>query len=455
MQEKLNQIASLGNNHLVHTSVGCYSFQTVGASTINMAQPSVLPMYNSSYRAIPLKVGEFNIVPAGDTNYFPLELREILDEANLMPGVLAKQLGLLWGQGPTLYKEVFEDRKKIRDWQHDPEVQAWLDDWENLDYLMQVIINFKHSNYYFSKSIRNKGARIGQTPRINELKCIGNDIARLEWPDETGTNNRIIVGDWVQPWKYGLKAYPVWDKKRPFNNPISMTYEQLYSYALPNSYPRSDFHGSLNWIRLSSSLAKLLIAFNTNSAAIKYHIEVPAAYWEARIEELTNKYPDEEITYTHQLFLDLKEKTFLKVAEVLSGIENVGKFLATDCLFDAQGGQYVGWKVLPLDQKVKDYIDAQINISKQAGYEISSGAGLDPSLGNITSDGNLTGGSEKLYAFKLYLKTSNDIPEYIICKHLNQTIKANFPNKNLKIGFYHENILTEEMTAPKDRTKNN
>lgn len=455
MNNKKNSIASLGDHHLVHTEAGCYSFQTVGASTINMAQPSVLPMYNSSYRAIPLKVGEFNIVPAGDTNYFPFELREILDDANLLPGALDKQLGLLWGQGPALYTEIYEDRKKIKDWKEDKEVQAWLESWDYIRYLMISAINFRHLSYYFSKFIRNKGPRVGQSARINELEYISPVHGRLEWPDEKGKINRIIVGDWVQPWKYGLTPYPVFDWKNPFANPIAASYEDQYSFGLDNRYARSAFYGSLNWIKLSSSLAKLLTNFNLNSAAIKYHIEVPAQYWMDQQIKLENKCLNEGIEYTDAMLQKLKSDTFAKVAEVLSGIENVGKFLTTDILFDEAGGEFIGWKVTPLDQKVKDYIDAQINISKRAAFEITSGIGLDPALGNISAEGNLSGGSEKLYAFKLYMKTSNDIPEYIVCKHLNHAIKANFPNKNIKIGFYHDTVMVEEQVNPANRMKNN
>jgi protein-tyrosine phosphatase len=96
-----------------------------------------------------------------------------------------------------------------------------------------------------------------------------------------------------------------------------------------------------------------------------------------------------------------------------------------------------------------------VAIAKRADFETTAGFGLHPALSNMSADGNLPSGSEQLYAFKLYLATSVDIPESIICKDINQAIAVNFPGKNLKMGFYHDTVLTEESTSPSERIKNN
>ncbi len=57
------------------------------------------------------------------------------------------------------------------------------------------------------------------------------------------------------------------------------------------------------------------------------------------------------------------------------------------------------------DQKVKDFIDAQINIANEALFQVTSGIGLHPALSNLSKDGNLPSGSEQLYSFKIYLAT--------------------------------------------------
>jgi hypothetical protein len=233
-----------------------------------------------------------------------------------------------------------------------------------------------------------------------------------------------------------------------------MSYSYLYSFGLDHEYPRSPFHGSINWIKLASSIPRLLLNFNTNSAAIKYHIKSPAVYWENKKAELERNCLDQGILYTDKLLDKLKTDTYKVITSALSGPQNVGKIVTTDDLFDSDANEYVGWKIEPLDQKVKDFIDAQINIASRADFEVTSGIGLHPAISNLSKDGNLPSGSEQLYAFKLYLSTGIDIAESIVTKDLNQVIRINFPGKKIKVGFYHDNVLTEEATNPSDRLKN-
>jgi hypothetical protein len=80
--------------------------------------------------------------------------------------------------------------------------------------------------------------------------------------------------------------------------------------------------------------------------------------------------------------------------------------------------------------------------------------GLHPSLSNIMIDGKLASGSEQLYALKIFLATETTIPESIICEAINQAIAVNWPDKGLRVGFYHSIIKTEDQVTPKDRLKN-
>jgi hypothetical protein len=211
----------------------------------------------------------------------------------------------------------------------------------------------------------------------------------------------------------------------------------------------------MNWIKLGSTLAKLLTSFNANSAAIKYHIRVPRAYWTGLQDELIEKCEKDGIPYDDKMLLKAKDEKFAAFAATLTSVSNVGKFITTDDFFDDEANEYVGWKVDVLDQKIKDFIDAQLNISKRAALEVTAGLGLHPALSNISYEGNLPSGSEQLYAFKLFLLTGVDIPESIVCRDINNAIQANFPGTEYRIGFYHDVVITEEKTKPKDRIKNN
>lgn len=452
MEPDVKAIGHKGNLSYLESSVGVYTFEV--ASYQQLAQPAVLPFYTSSRKSVPMRVQGFEIVPMGEQNIYPTELREILDDNNITAELLRKKTFLMWGQGVALYKIVFENGIRKRYWEEDSSIQKWLNTWDHLDYIQKATVEFAHMEGHFTKLYRNKGYRIGQQPFISELRHESSVYSRLEWPDGNKNINAIIVGDYDQPWKYGLKRFPVWNFRDPFANPVSMRYSNLYNFALDNDYSRASFHGNLNWIRLASSIPILLLNFNINSAAIKFHIESPAIYWEQKKNQLMKKCENAGTDYKDEMLVKLKDDTYTAIANALTGVEKAGKFITTETLFDDVSSEYVGWKVTPLDQKVKDFIDAQVNVSKAAQFESSAGLGLHPALSNISQDGNLPSGSEQLYAFKLFLMTGIELPESIIMKDINDAIAVNFPGTPYKLGFYHEAVITEEATSPKDRIKN-
>ena len=452
LQQNQVRIVRQGNKAFGITPVGVYAFDV--ASSFKMASPSVLPFYTNTRQLAPVRIGEFEIVANGQENNYPDELRLILDENNLTPEILNKQAQLLYGQGPALYKVNFENGRRIKYWISDPQIQSWLESWDYEEYLLRACVEFRTTNGHFTKFYRNKGARIGGKAIVSKLEHLSSMYCRLEWTELNNQVQGIIVGDFKQPWHNGLRRYPVFDSASPFAFPVSMRYSNLYSFALDYEYSRSPIHGSLNWIRLSSSIPKLLSNFNDNSMAIKYHIEVPALYWETMRTDMMTQCETSGATFTEGMFKKAQDDVMEKFSIALAGNDKVGKFVSTASMFDELSNQYVGWKITPLDQKVKDFIDAQINIANEALFEVTSGIGLHPALSNLSKDGNLPSGSEQLYAFKLYLATGVDIPEGIVMRDINLAIAANFPGKGLRLGFYHDVLLTEEMTNPKDRVKN-
>ncbi len=460
------QVIRVGKAALGVSSVGCYTFQVVGSN--QLAPPGVLPYYQVSRSMMPVRIGDFNVVPMGETNAYPDELRVIMDEDNFLPKALEKNFGLIWGQGPALFKTKFENGRRIREYLDDKDIQGWLDSWDYLEYLTRATTDFTTVNGHFTKFFRNLGARIGKKAIIAKLEHSGVAFSRLEWPDAYNQVHHIITGDFRQPYKmalqngnlesfFTLRSYPIFDPSDPFIFPVSMRYSNLYNFALDYEHSHAPFHGAINWIKLASSIPKLLSNFNANSAAIKYHIESPQEYWDAKADELLKKCELENIEYTQKMLEDLKDETFLKITNALAGIEKAGKLVTTESFFSEKSSpqsELTGWKINVLDQKVNDFIQAQLNIARESSFQVSAGSGLPPSLSNLSKDGNLPSGAEKLYDFKVYLMTAIDVPEGIIMKDLNAAIKANFPGTDLRMGFYHDIVMTEAQTTPGDRLKN-
>ena len=450
-KQKGSKVYRSGNWGVVDMSNCAYSFEIAGE--YKLATSSVmLPGTLSGYELQPYNVGNFKIVPNGIGNILPLELMDILEDNNLTEGVFKRQRGLLWGQGPALFMEEFVEGEKKRTWVTDPEIEAWLKTWDYEEMLRRAIVDYYHMEGHYAKLTLARGSRIGRAASIATVEHVGYQKCRIEWPDDAETIKRFIVGDWLNPNLLGLKAYPAFDAKNPGAYPVTMMYCNMYSFG-HTFYGIPAWYGALNWIKRGSAIPKILEALSKNSLQIKWHIKSPASYWQKQRETLIRECGNKEIKYEEQMLEDLKDKVFLNLGNVLSGEVNVGKFFTSETVTDALGNTDE-WKIEAIDQKIKEYVDSQLAIAKQADNAITSGMGLHPSLSNIIVDGKLASGSELLYSLKLYLATETDIPESIVCRAINAAIAINFPGKNLKMGFYHQVVKAEDSVTSQNRTKN-
>lgn len=440
-----------GRHAVIDTGVNVYTAEITASDRYPFG--GVQPYFSSENNIYPMRIGQYEIVPNGAQNNLPRELRDILDENNISPELLNKKTQLWWGQGPAQYKIEWKEGKRVKTWEEDKEIKAWLKTWDWEDYLEKANIEFAAANGHFTKYFRNRAVRIGGAGKITHLESSSNIKNCLEWPKNDKVKH-IIHGDFERADVNSFKRYPVFNHRDPFQNPVSMRYSNLYSFAMENNYSRPSLYGSFNWIKLGSSVPKLLFNYNINAANIRSHIETPAIYWADKKDKLMKNCELKNIEYNDDMLEDLKDEIFLKFAEGLVGIEKAGKVMTSETIWDPDGQTYVGWTVTPIDQKIKNYITAQVELSKRAAFEITAGTGLHPALSNLSADGNLPSGSEQLYAFKLFLATGVDIPERIVCKDINYAIAVNFPDKEHKVGFYHDVVTTEEATSTPNRIKN-
>lgn len=458
-EEKI-KVVRTGNIGYSKTESRFYTFELAGASqlgTPGLATPGVLPLYSAAYELCPIRIAEYDIIPRGENNLYPLEMADMVREEGLLDEQIKKKVDLLWGQGPQLYETIIEDKQRIKIPVDDTEIQAWLDGWEYEKYLEDIVVDLRTMCGYFDKKHRNVGFRIGDKPFIQRIERIIYEEAALEWYNDTTLKSEaIIAGDYVRPWQFGLTRFPMWNKFEPFKHPVAASYNRLSQYGQSKTYSRASFHGLLNWLRAHSTVARILYMFNLNLAAIKIHIKIPEPLWEKKIDELKTQYSLAGKEFTKEIMEKEKDDYIASIIATVSGADQTSKALVTDNVYNnrSQDNDLVGVEIEAIDLKIKDYIDAEINVAKHAQFELSAGLGLHPALSNLSMDGNLPSGSEQLYAYKLFLLTNVDIAERIACKSINDVIKVNFPGKKAKIGFYHATVITEEQTAPADRTKN-
>lgn len=418
---------------------------------------SVLWSVGRSYNweAVPQFVGDYRIVPYGLNNLLPSELRSTVDDNNLAPGIIERQLGLLFGQGVFLYQLAFDNGEIKHLWQQDAEIESWLADWDYLSYIKGITTDYLYLKGFFNAIYLTRGHRIGATAKIARLEHIPAKNARLEWTDSRRIEDvkHILVGNFEQNcFDTGVRAFPVYDRRNPARHSASAAYNRTYSFSR-DFYSVPPYWGALRWIVRGSEIPTIFKYVTDNGLNLAYHIHSPNEYWDNKRDVLKLLHPDWDEAQVEKEISKLSVQLLDSLTEVLSGKENAGKFFHTVDITDETGNTHA-WKIEAIDQKIKDFVDSQLKIAEASSSAITSGMGLHPSLSNVMVNGKLASGSEMLYAFRLHLLSNVAIAEQAILEQINQAIAFNFPKKNLRLGFYHQSLKAEEALSSSDRIKN-
>jgi hypothetical protein len=414
---------------------------------------------SSNWEMAPQVYNGVRIVPHGANNDLPEIVRDIMAENNLAPGILERQIGLLYANGPGLYRLNYDNGQITREYLYDKEIHDWLKTWDWRRFLDMALVEYKHLKGFYVKSYRNKASRIGERGFINSLQVVPGTDARLGWPEFGAARlenvKTIYVGDFFNNiLGTGLTAYPVFNPNDPFRYGVSMSYHNTYSFAY-RFYSVPSFFGTFKWLWRSSEIPDILKYLGKNGISAAFHIHSPQGYWESKRLKLEEQHQGKTAEEIEELLQDLKDQLFGDISAALAGNENAGKFIETVDFYDDEGN-LCQWKIEAIDQKIGDFIEAQLEVGKQADSASTSGMGLHPSLANIIIPGQLGSGSQMLYALKLFWAAETAIPESVIFEAINRAITANWPQKDgIQMGFYRPIVEKEDNVSSKDRLTNN
>ncbi len=402
--------------------------------------------------------GDYLVFRYGSDNDLPSLIREVIQNNYIAPGLLNRKTELLWGSGPKLYKEEYADGKPTRVWGEDAKIQKWLNTWDYENYLLEASTDYQHVQAVSTRFELNKGYRIGK-PSVNELHVVHPDkgrLAALKAADKKKPTH-FIVTDWrlSHVTDMDAKIYPLFDFKTPFANANAILHSSKYTFCT-DYYTVPEIYGSLEWLNRSTAVPLIFKALSKNSINLKYHIISPQKFWNIKEQQIKDNCLIKKITYTDDMLVTYQTEFLNKISAVLSGEDNTGKYLHTSKILEVDGTNLMehGWEVKVIDQNIKDFVDAQIKISQRADRAVASGISLHSALGNMSETGKVDSGSEQVYALISYLNTGIDIQEMIITKAINYALKANFPEANMKIGFYHNVPEKQQEVSPSNRSIN-
>lgn len=445
---------NIDNFHLEFADDNLYTFEISGRKRdVNDSSQKNF----TDWTANVINVDDWVVIPFGEDNDLPLEVQEPIFASNQGKRIQSRKAELLWGIGPELYTIDRSGKIPIRNYIEDVAIQDWLDSFDYTEILQCLIEDYYYTEVLWHKIFTDRGARIGSSSSIAKLDFMGVEKCRLCYKKSNKLKlpTHVMVADWSDSQRKSYKVYPLFNPLEPEAFPVSISYIRKKSFATP-FYAIPDVYGSLAWIKRSNAIPFILEALTNNTLNIKWHITSPASYWEAKQKMLEKnaKLPGAE-PYKDSDLEDLKVSILKKISDLLSGVDNVGKFWHNEKVIKVLGATQVehNWDIKPIEQKVKDFITSQLEIAKYSDFASASAMGLHTSLANIGADGKSDSGSEQLYALQGHQKTNTKVPEHFVTKLLNLIIKHKF-GKDVKIGFRYEEMQREEDKTPNDRSKN-
>lgn len=447
-----------GNFGVIDTGAGLATFNLNARAAVFDGAAPTSRMLRGSYGRTDdyYVVNGVKVIPYGPDNDLPGYVERILSKFYAGEGIMGKKIGLQWGEGPRLYLPSVSEGggRFFRSWIVDKELTRELEAFDYVAQMHRCLVDLVHLEGFWVKITRARAGRVGLPGRIASVEHVPAGSVRFVYPGPDREPTEAVVADFPNTTLGIMRKYPLFDPKQPLRHPVSLAYFQIYSYNRKHySMPR--FVGAFEWIELAGQLAGILTAYNENASAISMHIESPQSYWDKAEERIRAICEKSKIPYKAEMLEQFKDEAMEAFAENVTGRKNAGKFLHTSMFWSPEANAFEGWKITPIDKKIKDYIEAQVAICKKSEAAATSGFGLDPALSNLILDTKLGSGSEKLYSLKVYNATETAATDMVLCAPFQMLLDVNHPGNEVRLGLYRSVVEAEQNVNPENRVKAN
>jgi len=481
------EIRNLGRLGYVREGSGVFTFQI--GETLDTEGIVDLDQFPGLRTPPVLNFAGYRVYLMGTDNNLPVEIQQMIGGNRLLPELIEKQVRMLYGQGPMVYKLEYEDRKPLRNWQAQETIEDWLDSWpsrgirdDHREFCNKTIREFYHMESFWVKWRMAKSRLINGPVPVAGLEFISNKRARYAtvkevdiYADDLDERDfeLVMVGNWLTANETKFKQYPVFNPSDPLRDPIAVSYHKNPSFGEEVYGYNSFYQGIKKWITGSNLTPEYINAFLHYSLSAKVHVIIPYAWVESKKEMLSNyceinkKLEAEDITlltvngitigteYNEDLMTQYINAELKKVSTLLSGSKNQGKFYASYSFPGEK--EELRWRFEEIPMKYKEYIEGLTTYDARADQVILSAKGVDASISNVSKEGIISkSGADVYYNYLIYL---HNLPwaEEVCLKPINQAIRINFPDlykKGFRIGFYNPAPPRQAEVSPKDRLEN-
>lgn len=488
----MTEYKNLGNVGWYRDNKNLITFQLGETTPLADSSPGLIDLsqFNTVQQPVVLNVQDKYILLKGANNRLPEEIMQVVGTNRTLPKLIEKQTQMLYGKGPRVYKEQFDDAGKLaRKWLKQTEIEGWMDSWQDnglQDNIHDFCEKIIHDYYYFedfwvkwrlyrSRLFSSKGSVAGLEHIDNKRSRLASErnLQELWWDLEDKDFNWVVIGNWLVSMEKRFNVYPRFRISNPAAYPVSISYHK--NHMVGQIYGFNHFYvGIKDWLTGTNRNPRYINSYLENSLNAKVHVIIPYQ-WIENIEKKLQEYCEEnskrqdegkELIKPHKIEIGTQysvtfrdqyiSKELETLSNFLSGVSNQGK-LYSSFSYPTSEGKEVSWQIIPLDLKYREFISALIDYDKRADEVILSSIGIDASISNISKDGVISkSGSDLYYNYVIYLYNLT-LAEETCTEPLNQAIKINFPElyaEGFRIGYYNEVPSRQEDISPQDRLQN-
>lgn len=343
-----------------------------------------------------VSVGNLKVASWGNGNSFPSDAEEIIGKTGVLNTGLRFLLRVILGQGVfpcrvTGYDEKGNEQLEVI---NDPAITKLINGRMVRRYLNNAIRDYIKFGQAFpefiftadGKKVHGIDVKNALYSRNLEKKngVIPGIVVSGKWPDSPGEKKDYSVIDLLDMYDPFFDL----DSRRLLGNTLGKT----VAFPLRDEWSNNEYYPLpvywsaklAGWIDIANKVPSFLIKMYENQITLKWHVQIPYAYWE-------KKYPEKE-------FKSIKERKAAIQAEMdaieesLTGTENANKALFSMFEMNPNGKVEEQWVITALDDKSK--ANDQLITSAAANSEICFALMINPNVFGAGMPGGTYAGNQ-------------------------------------------------------------
>lgn len=350
-------------------------------------------------------VGKLTVSPWFENNDYPEKLKEDLRKSPVLGSAIDYKIRLAMAKGLMAVKVTGYTKEGKEEFQliDDPKLQNFLNGRMVRRYMFEAYQNlYQYGNAFPQLIFNSKKDKIAVIKNIDSPFCrftVKNKEGDIEkcvisglWPDTPQDKKDYEAIDVIN-----LNGTPDMIRARAkesgnFIYPINLNTSGNEYYQLP-PWDTSRRSGHVD---ISTKIATYINKMFDNQMAIKYHINIPYAYWDY-------KYPKEQYTTEKKMKerKELIEKDLNTLEENLTSAANAKKAIISHFRLNAQGRPEEKWEIDVIDDSYKS--DQYLPQAAASNAEILTSLNIHPAVKGLSLSAgpyaNSDGGSNIREAF--------------------------------------------------------